>query len=212
MLSLGMPMLALGLVWYTWPDQSDDLGVGSTATTPREVLERAALQRFATTTPQIRLPDGRQKPITNPEQAKAIKVIHFKELLKREELMRNSAFAEEADMHLREGKPALIVVEWESEAGTERVEKVVSDTVTCGLDRIDEPRPYLFEDLKRLDCLYEEASPFWDTVATTVTISREPIVEGDFDWNRLREETMRDLAAIAFVQRSLQNLARRSSK
>ena len=168
------------------------------------ILAQAARQRFAGATPRVIGPDGKPRTVTDSRQIQALELVHFKQLLVGEELARNPGLAEQADANLREGRPAVVRVEWQSPAGGESVEKIIADTVACGLAELDAPARLSFQQLQQTSCLYDDDPLYWDTVGTHVTVSTTPIDEDDIDWERLRDKEMRDIAAMMFVQRVLQ--------
>lgn len=171
---------------------------------PEVILEQAALRRFATSTPSVTGPDGEQRPVTDPGRARALEVLHFKQLLVNQELARNPGLAEQADANLRAGRPAQVSVAWHTPAGEEWVEKIVADTVSCGLADLDTPVELSFRQLAQRSCLYDDDPAYWDTVGTSVTISLTPIGEDEVAWESLRHKEMRDIVAWAYVLRILQ--------
>lgn len=168
------------------------------------ILEQAALRRFAATTPSIVGPDGTMRPVTDRDRATALKVLHFKQALVNEARTRNPGLAEQAEARLRRRRPARVEIGWQSPAGEEWVEKIVVDTVGCGLAGRDALFHVSIRELELLSCLYDDDPSYWESVDTSVTVSITDIQEDEVAWDRLREREMRDMAADAFVQRTLQ--------
>jgi hypothetical protein len=199
----GSAALVGSLLLYFYHQVSRDSASGRTGS-PETILEQAAFRRFTTTTPSVTGPDGKLRLVTDPGRAKALKVLHFKQMLVNEELAHNPGLTGQADENLRESRPALVRVTWDSPAGEESVEKIIADTVSCGLAELGTPARLSFQQLKELSCLYDDDPAYWDTVETSVTVSRTSIGEDEVEWEKLREKEMRDIVAWKFVQATLQ--------
>lgn len=196
-LLVGAAVLLYGATrWRRAPD------VESTPSSPQAILEAAAEKRFASVTPRIPSHDGKMRPVTHETQAKALKVMYFKEVLAKEELAQDPEFKLRAEERLREQRPATVKIEWQTPAGNEWIETIVADMVGCGLADLTEPKSFTFEQLQELSCLYHENEELWKGVAASVTISQTPIEEDRPEWEQLQSEQLRNMAAISFIERS----------
>ncbi|QRK12461.1 hypothetical protein JQX13_22010 [Archangium violaceum] len=196
-LLVGVAVLLYGATrWRRAPD------VESTPSSPQAILEAAAENRFASVTPRIPSRDGKMRPVTDERQVKALKVMHLKEVLAKEELAQDPEFELRAEERLREQRPAAVKIEWQTPAGNEWIETIVADTVGCGLADLTEPKSFTLEQFQKLSCLYYENEELWKGVATSVTVSQTPIEEYRPEWEQLKSEQMRNMAAISFIERS----------
>ena len=182
-----------------WREASD---IESAPSSPQAILEAAAKKRFASVTPRVPSHDGKMHPVTDEKLAQALKVMHFKEVLAKEELAQDPEFEFRAEKFLREQRPATVKIEWQTPVGNEWIETIIADTIGCGLADITEPKSFTFEQLQKLSCLYYENEELWKGVSTSVTVSQTPIEEYRPEWEQLKNEQMRNMAAISFIERS----------
>jgi hypothetical protein len=163
---------------------------------PLSRIEQDAATRFAGVEPRVKLPDGRLVAPSNAEHALAIEVNLFKGMLVREEEKRDPTFKLRAEAELERRRPLRASISWEDLSGNRDLTFTVSDSADCGLSGELEERVVSEAEVARHPCLDREN--LWEP-GTTLTLHLEPIARAEPLWQELLRDTMKQMAAEAYL-------------
>jgi len=167
---------------------------------PLSRIEQAAASRFAGVEPQVRLPDGRTLAPSNEEHALAIEVNLFKGLLVRDEEKRDPTFRLRAEAELARRKPVRASISWEDLSGNRDLTFTVADSEECGLSGGAEQRVLDLDEVARHPCL--DRDNLWES-GTTLTLELEPVGQAEPLWQELLRDTMKQMAADAYLAQAV---------
>lgn len=166
---------------------------------PLSRLEQAASARFARAQAKFRV-GSKVTDVTDEEQALIVKVNVFKGLLVRDEEKRDPTFRLRAEAALAERRPARASITWDDPTGNRDLVFTIEDSPGCGLEGDARQLTLDLEQVAQYPCLDREN--MWDP-GTKLTVEIEPVARGEELWEQLLNETMKQMAADAYLARVL---------